>query len=777
MLSIEQRCNICLMAEKNKNWTQLQLARWAYEAFKLPKIPSQGAISRLLAKREVYMNCKDHQKGAIRIRNPTNVLVRRVLQEWISQSLWNGIPITIPILQQTAQSVWHKLAEEHREGDGSFSSKWINTCLSKMGLDIADLTFELPKMPKVWSFEERDILKNIFAQLPPNNVFTLDETCLAYDLPLDYAQYDTNDTPNKIDVATVMLCSNLDGSEKLNPLVIGKYDSYISFRNYFPDQPTDRVSEALLGQKMAMKFNISFHSNRKAWLTSSLFHDWLVSWDKRLVADNRKIWIVLDDSVSHRIINSRLKNIQLIYTSSSSKFLPFNWGVLDEFIIRYRIKQYKALINLQKKLEQKMQTKVLMNPEQSKLTMSNALKFIRESWNEVSSDSIKSSWKCSGILPAYMSNSVEDRRTAFRKSMSLIQDLDFLCDQFYCVEKWDHDLLLNLNIENKNTNFLSIEELIECSVVEKCEKNPVGTVPQKTPENFVFTPSESSTITSTTSTATNNNNISANSVNETSLPVPNTESSAATFGSNSNLTSPFEVTLHSLLNANTSLPENKQYNVSNLIDKPALFSNSAESLELTKSPVNMAVNNDEFINTIIDSKMSLGVSSEPETLHQPQPRVLPIASNSASSQMENQIPNFGMAGINRNIYQKIPPTNELSPQSFPEYDGMIGKNNSLLINIDIAKSLGSILRNVVSNELYLSQTTINEIKEAYDSVLETISSSRNSNNASRQKRPNESTQMNSQPAVSSLQNSNFSGTYDFQNQNEADQGPSKRFKL
>lgn len=469
MFSIEQRYNICLMAEKHPKWTQLELAKWAYDMFQLDKIPSQGTISRILAKKAIYMNTKEHEKVGSRIRKPNNPLVRKILQEWISQSLWNGIPITSPIIQDTAQSVWHKIPPEQREGNGSFSYKWVSNFLSKMDVNISLLDQQMPKTPKIWTFEERSQLKQILVNIPPENLFTLDETFLAYNLPLDYEQYSESAIQRRIEVATVMLCSNLDGSEKIKPLVVGKYNSYRSFRNYFPEDPLDPTNLSQLGTKMAKKFEISYHSNRKSWLTSNLFHNWLVRWDKRLVANNRKIVIVLDDSCSHRIINLQLKNITLIFTSSNSRFLPFNWGVLDEFKTRYRIQQYQALIKLQRKIEEKIGRKFYISFEQSQLTMSNAFKFIKRAWDSIPSDTIKANWKSSGIIPPFMVDLNENISMAFKKNEILESQLNILCKEFHCIKEWESDMLLDLNMENKNTNFLSTEELIESAIVDDIE--------------------------------------------------------------------------------------------------------------------------------------------------------------------------------------------------------------------------------------------------------------------------------------------------------------------
>ena len=419
------------------------------------------------------MNSKEHEKDANRLRKPNNPLVRRILQEWISQSLWCGIPMTSPIIQSTAQAIWHRIPSKYREGNGTFSYKWITNFLSKNDFNISMLDEEPPRTPKIWTFEERDQLKELLRGVPPVDLFTLDETFLAYNLPLDYAQYEQSSIQRLINVATVMLCANMDGSEKLNPVVVGKYKCYRSFKNYFPNGTTNdqtQVSQEQWGDELAKIFGISYHSNRKSWLTSNLFHDWLVRWDKHLVADNRRIWIVLDDSCPHRIVNIRLHNITLVYTSANSRFLPFNWGVLDEFKSRYRIQQYKALISLQQRIEQTTKRKTVIGFEQSRLTMSNAFKFIREAWDDISMFTIRANWKSSGVVPPEVIQLDSTVSMAFKKNEALESELNSLCQAYYCEKKWDYEMLLDLNIENKNTNFLSTEELIESAIVDPIEE-------------------------------------------------------------------------------------------------------------------------------------------------------------------------------------------------------------------------------------------------------------------------------------------------------------------
>ncbi|SCU83757.1 LAME_0C06502g1_1 [Lachancea meyersii CBS 8951] len=709
LLSVEQKYSIILMAERHPKWTQAELARWAYEAYQLSSRPSQGTISRLLARKSVFMNSKEHEKGANRLRTPNNLLVRRILQEWVSQSIWNGIPITPPIVQDTAQSVWHRIPAEHREGNGSFSYKWITYFLSKMDLNVTNPDEELPKPPKVWTFEERDALKDLLVKVPAKDLFTLDETFLAYNLPMDNAQYETGQVQKKIEVLTVMLCANLDGSEKMNPLVIGRYENYRSFRSHFANDPPDSTSPTSLGAKMARKFSLTFHSNRKSWLTSNLFHDWLAWWDKRLVVDNRTICIVLDDSCSHRIVNLRLKNIKLVYTSANSRFLPFNWGVLDEFKTHYRVQQYEALIDLQEKIEKKTGVKKILTYDQSTLNMSNAFKLIKTSWDAIPIDTIKANWKSSGILPQHMIQLNENVSMAFKKNEALERKLYEVSEKFHCVKQWDYDILLDLNIENKNTNFLSSEEIVESAIVDEWEPEPKeGTYD----EDY----------------ATGTFNLDA------FAPVGGEVTSDA-----------FGHVPH--LGSSTNDGSDRDLFVSSVIDKTNdIFSSTVlppvdghshlQPVSVVppsaSSHIYAAPNAAPTANAYLDDVFSTLPSEAPpppneNTLTGHTQNSIPDSTSPASNSLPpNEIMTLSEPDLNLGDEFDLGSANEFSTHSTTgEHEAPFGSQRLLIMttlqtNIDIAKSMGNILKHAEFREVGLSETALNELKFSYNNCLKKI---------------------------------------------------------
>jgi len=429
------------MAESNPEMTQADLALWAKRHYGSSKPPSQTTISRILAKKDELISLKEHEFKLIRRRRLSNPLLRKVLLEWISQCVWNNIPITAPIIMSSASNFWNQLPNHLKEGNGEFSYKWCSQFLSKVNINLNNIENELYRNLKIWTFEERSTLRNYFNGIDLKKIFTLDEIFLSYDLPLDKSCYD-----DKSDFITCMLCVNADGSEKLDPLIIGRYENYPSFENKS-------------SIKAATKHGVSYHSNRQKWLTSTVFYDWLSVLDKRLALQGKDIIILLDDSASHRVSNIKLQRIRLLFTSSSSNFLPMNWGVENDFRLTFRIKQYEQLIS-----KQKLKKNKLLSKEEMRFSMVEIFDFIKKSWEAIPQSRIQSAWKQSGILPKVATNSFL-RQGMFDDSLEI--KLFHVMNELSVKEQWDVLSLLDLSVERKiNKSFLSNEEIIQSSIVD-----------------------------------------------------------------------------------------------------------------------------------------------------------------------------------------------------------------------------------------------------------------------------------------------------------------------
>lgn len=92
---------------------------------------------------------------------------------------------------------------------------------------------------------------------------------------------------------TALVCANMDGSEKLRLLVIGK----------------SKNPRCLKGIK-TLPFD--YVSNTKAWMTQDIFSNWLKGIDKQFSRQKRKILLFVDNATCHNNL-PELSSIQVEY--------------------------------------------------------------------------------------------------------------------------------------------------------------------------------------------------------------------------------------------------------------------------------------------------------------------------------------------------------------------------------------------------------------------------------------------------------------------------------
>ncbi|GFY25880.1 tigger transposable element-derived protein 6 [Trichonephila clavipes] len=125
---------------------------------------------------------------------------------------------------------------------------------------------------------------------------------------------------------TILLAVNMDGSEKITPLVIGK----------------SAKPRCLKGIN---SFPIKYRSNKKAWMTAELFNEWLVSLNSDMKREKRHILLFLDNCTV-RNDAPPLSNVKLqcFPPNSTSKLQPLDQGIIHNFITFYRREVVKSVL-------------------------------------------------------------------------------------------------------------------------------------------------------------------------------------------------------------------------------------------------------------------------------------------------------------------------------------------------------------------------------------------------------------------------------------------------
>ncbi|KAF7685584.1 Tigger transposable element-derived protein 6 [Cucumispora dikerogammari] len=102
------------------------------------------------------------------------------------------------------------------------------------------------------------------------------------------------------DRATLLLCTNMDGSDKLLPTVLGKSKNPRCFKGF------------------AVKYFARYKSNKEAWMTTSLFNEWLMEFDDKMKRQEKNILLLMNNCSSHKITYWP-SNIELVFLPKNSR--------------------------------------------------------------------------------------------------------------------------------------------------------------------------------------------------------------------------------------------------------------------------------------------------------------------------------------------------------------------------------------------------------------------------------------------------------------------------
>ncbi|XP_037568125.1 tigger transposable element-derived protein 6-like [Dermacentor silvarum] len=254
---------------------------------------SLSTLSTILSKREAITGAvaRGVKGDRMKLRAPAFEAVEKAVFNWFLEIRASGTPVSGALLQQKARSFACIMGHD----DFVASDGWLD-------LFNADETA-------------------LFYQMLPQKTLALKG---------DRCQ---GGKQSKVRV-TVLLCANMDGSEKVPALVIGKSASPRCFK----------------GKR---KLQVSYVSNRKAWMTREIFAQWLREWDERLGKQNRKICLVLDNCAAHHT-TVVLKNIELCFLppNTTAVVQPLDQGVIMNFKSGYRKRVIdRILLNMSMKRE------------------------------------------------------------------------------------------------------------------------------------------------------------------------------------------------------------------------------------------------------------------------------------------------------------------------------------------------------------------------------------------------------------------------------------------
>ena len=254
--------------------------------------------------------------------------VDEALLEWfhLQRQSQPDLPITDATLQVKAAMIGEKLGKKNGEEKFEPSLGYVSCFKARYNICSKVFCGEEKKYDpadfKVW---KEQTIPGLLKDFSPRNIYNADETGLLYQLlpnrTLSFKGNSCKGGQHSKQRLTVLLACNLDGSDKLTPLVIGKYKKPLCF-------------------KSVQSLPTGYRANKTAWMTSGIFGEWLTAFDRQMGREHRRVALILDNCSAHEkaVREVHLENITIKWlpANTTRKAQPLDLGVIRSFKARYR---------------------------------------------------------------------------------------------------------------------------------------------------------------------------------------------------------------------------------------------------------------------------------------------------------------------------------------------------------------------------------------------------------------------------------------------------------
>ena len=280
--------------------------------FNIPK----STLFTIIKNRDAIVKAKESNEPLNRFRNKMAKypLLEKALIEWMKNMRSKNMPIDGNVLKAKAQAFAEKLNvnEEFKASDG-----WLQNFKTRNGLIFKKLCGESSSVNLETVSQWTDsTLKKLMNEYNEADIFNADETALFYKLLPERSLVFKNETCSGGKRAkqrlTILLAANMSGTEKLPLLVIGNSQKPRCFKGI-------------------KSLPVIYKANRKAWITSEIFEEWIRNLDKKMKNKGRNILLIVENCTAHppEIKNLEAVEMEFLPPNVTSVLQPMDQGVMQ----------------------------------------------------------------------------------------------------------------------------------------------------------------------------------------------------------------------------------------------------------------------------------------------------------------------------------------------------------------------------------------------------------------------------------------------------------------
>ena len=354
-----------------------------------------NTLSTILKNRSAIMANQQQQSIAAnrkRFRSPKYPEVEEALLKWFKTKRDKNVPILGPLLMTKAKSFAEMLGKE----DFDASQGWLTRFKERHDIMFKSVCGESASVSQdVMDHWLTQILPGLIEGYTPSNIFNADETGLFWRLLPDKTLAFKGDKCHGGKLSkeriTLVVGANMDGTEKLPLLAIGKFAKLQCFKG-------------------VQILPILYEANRKAWIVSDLFQQWIKKLDAKFHRQGRQVILFVDNCPAHPMVES-LQSIKVVFLppNTTSELQPCDMGIIKNLKVKYLGKILCKCID------------AIDSGQDTSINLLDALHMIRAAWSEVTGATIANCFKKAGFsICNEEEEAIEDMETAEEIGLSAL---------------------------------------------------------------------------------------------------------------------------------------------------------------------------------------------------------------------------------------------------------------------------------------------------------------------------------------------------------------------
>ncbi|XP_037557867.1 tigger transposable element-derived protein 4-like [Dermacentor silvarum] len=294
-----------------------------------------------------------------RMRTGAHPELEQALLIWIREARSNHLPLSGDIVAAKALSLAAMLGiENFASSDG-----WLTRFKQRHDLVFKSVSGERASVDQetcaTWREQQ---LREYLSEYKPEDIFNANETALFYKMlpekTLTFKDDDCAGGKSSKERVSVLIATNMTGRERCHLLVLGKAAKPRCFKG-------------------VKTLPVYYASNRKAWMTSELFKDWLHKLDRKFASSNRKVLLLVDQCSAHMNVPA-LSAIRVAYlpANTTSVLQPMDQGIIKNVKVLYRKHLLERMLLC---MESSMQYEV---------SVLSAIHMLAQAWGRVKEETI-----------------------------------------------------------------------------------------------------------------------------------------------------------------------------------------------------------------------------------------------------------------------------------------------------------------------------------------------------------------------------------------------------